>query len=177
MIGCYRFSRWLTAYADGELGERRARSVERHVARCARCARELDSIRASGRILSRVGVPAATPERWNAFRRGLSQALDGVDREARRATRPRELRPPEPAVRRPAFAFAVACAALVIAVAAVGQRGLLSFGRWGGGNECIVDSIETYAAGSTPMFFTSEDPRMTVIWVFSEEPGAGSARQ
>jgi hypothetical protein len=36
----------------------------------------------------------------------------------------------------------------------------------------MVDSIESYAAGYTPMFFTSEDPEMTVIWVFSEEPSS-----
>ena len=41
-----------------------------------------------------------------------------------------------------------------------------------GGNECMVDSIESYAAGYTPMFFTSEDPELTVIWVFSEETEA-----
>jgi hypothetical protein len=41
---------------------------------------------------------------------------------------------------------------------------------WGGaGNECMVDSIESYASGYTPMFFTSDDPEMTVIWVFAEE--------
>ncbi|MCK4679580.1 hypothetical protein KAT82_00495, partial [bacterium] len=51
-------------------------------------------------------------------------------------------------------------------------------GPWRGGtaaasNECIVDSIESLAAGYTPMFFSSQDPEMTVIWVFSEEVEGG----
>ena len=53
----------------------------------------------------------------------------------------------------------------------VGPLGVLP---WGGGtavasNECYVDSMESPADGYTPMVFSSEDPEMTVIWVFSEE--------
>jgi anti-sigma factor RsiW len=177
MTRCYRFERLLTAYADGELPERLTQAVERHVSSCERCARELDSIRASARILRTAGAPAAAPERWVQFRRGLDSALDTVDREARRPARLRELRPVDLGTRRRGFAIAAACAAAVLAVVALGPGGPPSFLPWAAGNECIVESIETYAEGYTPMFFTSEDPEMTVIWVFSEDAGAGTARR
>jgi len=45
--------------------------------------------------------------------------------------------------------------------------------EWRHGRRQQVDSIETLASGYTPMFFASEDPEMTVIWVFSEEVEGG----
>jgi anti-sigma factor RsiW len=175
MMRCYRFEKLLTAYADGELSDRLTRAVERHVSACERCARELDSVRASDRILRGAGVPGLAPEQWVRFRRGLSGALDTVDREARRPARLRELRPVELVARRRGFAIAAACAAAVLAIVALGPGGP-AFLPWAAGNECTVESIETYAEGYTPMFFTSDDPEMTVIWVFSEDAGAGISR-
>jgi len=175
MIGCYRFARCLTAYADGELPPGKRRAVERHLATCPRCAAELDSIRASDRILRKAAPPAVAPERWTTFRRDLDMALDAVDREARRRARVPETRAVDP-VRRRGLAVAVTCAALVFAVVAFGPRGMLPLGPWGGGDACSVESIETYVEGMTPMFFTSEDPEMTVIWVFSDETDGPGAR-
>lgn len=176
MTRCYRFERLLTAYADGELSERLTRAVERHVSGCDRCARELDSIRASDRILRGAGTPSAAPEQWARFQRGLDSALDAVDREARRSARLRELRPIDLAARWRGPAIAAACAAALLAVVALGRGGPSSFLPWAAGNECTVESIETYAEGYTPMFFTSEDPEMTVIWVFSEDAGAETSQ-
>jgi hypothetical protein len=121
-------------------------------------------------------VPAASAERWDAFRRDLTAALNDVDREARRSVRVREARPVEPQTRRWVPAVAVACAAALVAVAGVRSGDIGRFLPWVPGNECIVDSIESYAEGATPMFFTSDDPEMTVIWVFSEETGGGGSR-
>lgn len=176
MLSCYRFEKRLTAYADGELSARGREAVERHLAACPRCAAELDSILASDRILKRVAPPAVAPGRWSQFRRDLDGALDSIDREARRAVRVRETRPVDP-LRRRGLAVAVACAALVLAVATVGPRGMAPLGLWRGGNACTVESIETYAEGMTPMYFTSDDPQMTVIWVFSDESGVPGGRQ
>jgi anti-sigma factor RsiW len=167
-----RISRYLTAYADNELAERSRRRVEKHLSICAGCTRELDSIRASDRILKRAVPPAVSDDRWALFRRDLSQAMDDVDREARRSTRIREVRPVLGTARRWTFATAGVCAALILAVLTLGPMGYLPW--WNGvGNECIVESIETYAAGYTPMFFKSQDPEMTVIWVFAEEVEGG----
>lgn len=163
--------RYLTAYADGELPERLRRKVERHLERCADCARELDSIRASDRIL-RANRPPEVPEpEWQRFRLELRRELDSVDREGVRPARVPEARPLCVPVQRRALTIVAAAAAIVLAVLAFGPAGLLP---WRGstaiaGNECIVDSIESLAAGYTPMYFSSEDPEMTVIWVFSEE--------
>ena len=81
--GC-RISHYLTACADNELDERTRRKVDRHIASCEDCASELDSILASDRILRAVPKPAVADDRWAAFRVDLSQALDEVDRDARR---------------------------------------------------------------------------------------------
>ena len=98
----------------------------------------------------------------------LGRALDRVDREAAREPR-RTFANPFVWERRRAFAYAGAFAIVALLVVALGPAGQFFVRRGVGGNECMVDSIESYAAGYTPMFFTSEDPEMTVIWVFSEE--------
>ena len=179
-----RYEGYLTAYADNELSGRLRARVEKHLERCADCRSELDSIRASDRILKEHPVPSLSDEHWAAFRRELDSALDREDREARRTIRLPEARPVFGTVRRKAVAVAAVCVAVLLVVFTVGP---LSRVPWLGGtavagNECIVDSIESVAAGYTPMFFSSEDPEMTVIWVFSDEteserqPAGASAR-
>ena len=170
-----RLERYLTAYADGELPGKLNRKVEAHIARCATCASELDSIRASGRILKSHGAPAVSDDRWAQFQSELRLELDAVDRESRRTTSVREARPVYAPVRRRAYTFAAACVAILLVILIGGPFGI---GPWSGGtaaasNECIVDSIDSLADGYTPMFFSSEDPEMTVIWVFSEEVEGG----
>ncbi len=167
-----RINRYLTAYADNQLPERVRQRVEKHLSDCPACTRELDSIRASDRILRQAVPPVVADDRWALFRRDLSQALDDVDREARRPSRIREGRPVHGTARRWTLATAGVCAALILAVLTLGPAGRIPW--WNGvGNECIVESIETYAAGYTPMFFTSQDPEMTIIWVFAEEVEGG----
>jgi anti-sigma factor RsiW len=170
-----RFERYLTAFADRELPEKLNSKVEAHLSRCAACASELDSIRASDRILKSHGVPAVSSDRWAQFRSDLKLELDAVGRETRRARKVREARPVYAPAWKNAYALAAACVVVLFVILTVGPLGL---GPWGGGvaaasNECIVDSIESLAAGYTPMFFSSEDPEMTVIWVFSEEVEGG----
>lgn len=170
-----RYERYLTAFADGELPERLARRVEAHLAECSSCASELDSIRTSDRILRSHGAPAVSDDRWVQFRQELKLELDAADRETRRAAKVREARPVYSPVWRNAYAVAAACVVVLFFILTVGP---LSIMPWRGGtaaasNECIVDSIESLAAGYTPMFFSSEDPEMTVIWVFSEEVEGG----
>lgn len=170
-----RFERYLTAFADKELPKKLNGKVEAHLARCDTCASELDSIRASDRILRSHGVPVVSDDRWARFRSELRLELDAVDRESRRAGKVREARPVYAPVRKRAYALAAACVVVLLVILTVGPLGV---GPWRGGtavagNECIVDSIESLAAGYTPMFFSSEDPDMTVIWVFSEEVEGG----
>lgn len=169
-----RVGRYLTAYVDNELSDRARRRVEAHLARCHACARELDSIIASDRIVRENGPPRMSDADSRAFQSGLTMALDRVDAETARSRRPREALPVYGSQRRRAISFAGAAAAVALAVIVFGPFGTIRM--WGGaanGSECFVDSIESYAAGYTPMFFTSDDPEMTVIWVFSEEVAEG----
>ena len=59
---------WLGAYYDGELHGRRLRQVETHLAHCATCRAELESLRALTTLLqeSPVAVGLASPERFVA---------------------------------------------------------------------------------------------------------------
>ncbi|MCK5641605.1 MAG: zf-HC2 domain-containing protein [Gammaproteobacteria bacterium] len=166
-----RIERYLTAYADRELSARLRRKVEAHLESCPGCSSELDLILAADRLLRRVELPRLADGQWTMLKRNLSHALDGVDREVRKSARIREVRPVYGAYRRRAVAIAGVCAAVAIFVLAIGPASVLNWriARDQDGNDCIVDSIETLAAGYTPMFFTSEDPEMTIIWVFSEE--------
>ncbi len=174
MARCYRIEKYLTAYADGELSPRLRARVEKHLAACESCRRELDSIRASDRILRKAAPPPVTDERWKVFRRELARAFDRVDRESERPRRLREGLPVYGRGRQRVAVFAGACAVVALAFVAAGRFGFLFGPRGpGGGDECIVDSIETYTAGYTPMYFTSEDVGLTVIWVFSDEVEAG----
>ena len=170
-----KYERYLTAFVDGELPERLARKVEAHLASCGSCTSELDSIRSSDRILREHRVPAVSDDRWVRFRNELRLELDSVDRESRRAVSVRESRPVHAPAWRSAYTLAAACAVVLLVILTVGP---LSIAPWRGGtaaasNECIVDSIESLAAGYTPLLFSSEDHEMTVIWVFSEEVEGG----
>ena len=170
-----RYERYLTAFADGELPEKLRRRVEAHLASCESCSSELDSIRTSDRLLRSHGAPVVSEDRWARFRSDLKLRLDEVDRESRRAERVREARPVYAPVWKNAYALAAACVVVLFVILTVGPMGIAP---WRGGtaaasNECIVDSIESLAEGYTPLFFSSEDPEMTVIWVFSEEVEGG----
>lgn len=174
MIRNCRVERYLTAYADNELSGRMRRRVQAHLAQCPACARELDSIIASDRIVRENAPPSIPDARWRVFRDGLSVALDRVDRESLRSRRPREALPVYGSQRRRAISFAGAAAAVALVLVVFGPFGTVwRWGNGGNGSECFVDSIESYAAGYTPMFFTSEDPEMTVIWVFAEQGAEG----
>jgi anti-sigma factor RsiW len=170
-----RVEKYLTAYADGELSDRLRRRVEAHLRSCEACSAELDSIVASDRILRSHRPPAVSEERWARFRGELKLGLDEVDRRAKRTARLREARPIYPTIRRRAYALAAVSAAVILAVLALSPLGVGPW-QWGtaaASNECIVDSIETLAAGYTPVLFSSEDPDMTVIWVFAEDVEGG----
>jgi anti-sigma factor RsiW len=169
-----RVERYLTAYADNELSDRVRARIERHLSCCEACARELDSIVASDRIVGADTPPSVSDARWRTFRSQLSASLDRVDRGTARARRPREALPVYGSQRRRAISFATAAVAVALVLIVFGPVGTIRrWAGWGNGSECFVDSIESYASGYTPMFFTSKDPEMTVIWVFSDEVAQG----
>lgn len=126
-------------------------------------------MRSFDRMLGTAGAPRVSGERWSGFKTRLSLSLDRVDSESAGGARPREARPVYGTQRRWTYATAGAAAFAVLVALAVGPGSAYFTGR---GNDCVVESLETMAAGYTPMAFRSEDPEMTVIWVFSEEPEA-----
>jgi len=168
-----RTQRYLTAYADGELSPRLRRHVERHIERCETCTRELDSIRSFDTILKNApAAPLVSEEKWERFERLLSQEMDRIDRKAARPSRVPEARPVFGDLRKRAIAFAGAGIAAVLGLMAFWPTGIAPIGL-SSSNGCAVESLETYASGYTPMAFTSDDPEMTVIWVFSDEVEGG----
>ncbi len=165
--------KYLTAYADGELSPRLRRKVEQHVDCCETCARELDSIRSFDTILKDAPVaPPVSEEKWERFERLLSQEMDRIDRKASRPSRVREARPVFGDLRKRAIAFAGAGIAAALGLMAFWPTSIAPI-VLSSSNGCAVESLETYATGYTPMAFTSDDPEMTVIWVFSEEVEGG----
>lgn len=58
---CFRYRKLLIPYSEGALEERAARSVERHIASCPNCARDLDDIRSVSGALCAAAAPAMEP--------------------------------------------------------------------------------------------------------------------
>jgi len=67
-------SRRLARYHDGQLAPGDAQSVERHLARCARCRRELDEIRFASDLVRQLAVQTAPASVWPAIDDALSTA-------------------------------------------------------------------------------------------------------
>lgn len=65
----------LTAFADGELEDRRRLLIEEHVRRCAECARRLAELRLLSRTLCVWEAPGTAAERAQVFSRALIQML------------------------------------------------------------------------------------------------------
>jgi FecR protein/Putative zinc-finger len=65
-------SRRLARYHDGQLAPADAQSVERHLARCARCRRELDEIRFAAELVRQLAVRTAPSSLWPAIEDALA---------------------------------------------------------------------------------------------------------
>jgi len=74
---CFQAKRALSAYADGEIDDKRRTALEAHLAQCERCRRELAAIRAQWASLERAApVPPLPPDLY----RGIVDALDEAER-------------------------------------------------------------------------------------------------
>jgi len=71
----------LPRYCDGELSQADRRSVDAHLATCARCRTALDEIQFSARLVRQLSVVSAPPSVWN----GIESALSAPDRRRRTA--------------------------------------------------------------------------------------------
>lgn len=73
-MDCQSVAGQLGRYVDGELPVAPATAVEAHLARCARCATEVQVLRRLAGELSAAGSPRVPDELWPAIQRRLDQA-------------------------------------------------------------------------------------------------------
>jgi hypothetical protein len=77
-LSCGTLSELLSSYADGELLDRRADEVARHLATCSRCASAVEGYRQMKRAASAIGRPAAVPDGlWDRVRAQLDEDCAG----------------------------------------------------------------------------------------------------
>jgi len=82
---CLHYRDALDARLDGELTPDEARDVDRHLATCANCAREYETLSATHRLLSENLMRYAAPDVLKARIRGAIAEAAAAPREARRA--------------------------------------------------------------------------------------------
>jgi anti-sigma factor RsiW len=72
---CSKTRRWLSAYLDGELGERRKAHLEAHLARCGDCAAELARAKEEWVELADAEPASAVPgDLWSQVSRALDES-------------------------------------------------------------------------------------------------------
>jgi len=105
---CFRYRKLLIPYSEGGLGAGVAARVERHLARCAACAAELEMIRSVARELGTADMPAKEPAA-DLWARVSARIADGAAHTA-------------PGARLHAAGGLAAALAAAVLVAAVGMR-------------------------------------------------------
>ncbi|MBI3826002.1 MAG: zf-HC2 domain-containing protein [Candidatus Rokubacteria bacterium] len=150
---CYLTRRRLGALLDGALQGTQARTAEAHLAWCARCQREAESLRGLQALLRRHAPPAGPPD-WTGFWQGVVRGVQ----DARRPV-------PAPARRwgwRPGLAVGSALAALFVASITAWQ---LSVPPRPG---VLVSSAETATPGGTVMVYSPPEKDVAVVWLFED---------
>ena len=156
VMTCYLVRRRLGAWVDGALDERRAAGIAAHVARCARCPHEVESMRRL-RTLLQAALTPVEPD-WTAFWPGIVRGIQ-------------DARVPAPAARR-SFAFgrrwafgSAAVAAAILASLMVWQ--LLPGRPREAEAQVVVRSADS--PGRSVMVYSTPDQDMTVVWVFERD--------
>jgi anti-sigma factor RsiW len=153
VVTCYLVRRRLGAFVDGGLPEAVAASTAAHVARCARCQREVESLHRLQGLL-RAALTPADPD-WTGFWQGIVRGIENA-------------RQPVPAVRRWAglgrrWAFgSVAIATALLVSLTIWQ--LLPGRPREAEAQVVVRSADS--PGRSVMVYSTPDQDMTVVWVF-----------
>lgn len=92
----------LADYAVGAVRGRQKARVERHIAECADCRRELAALQRTGELLNAVSLEHAPPETWDAIRTKID--------DLQRTTAPA----------RPRFAWGLAMGVVAVLIVALG---------------------------------------------------------
>ena len=150
-FGCDEARRWVDPWLDHELDPSAALHVEAHMARCARCRAEADSLRSSKRSLAGMREDCAP----TALRMKITAALDAVD-DAEEAQESAARR------RKHATGFAVASAALAGVVLASGYRTRAD--TMTAGVLPVVEDIAQRHARELPAEVEASDPAAVSQW-------------
>lgn len=153
MLSCYLHRRRIGAYLDGVLDPGTARSTSEHLARCASCSVEAESLR-SLRVRLRVAATAAAPE-WTGFWPGIVRRIEA----ARRVPAP----PRRTAWLRPRWAYGSALAAALIVSLTVWQFLPRPAEREA---PVIVRSADSGHPDGRVMVYSTPEQDLTVVWVF-----------
>lgn len=153
VLTCYRTRRRIGAWLDRALPDGEARAVATHLAGCAGCRGEAQTLRRT-RELVRAAAAVAEPD-WTGFWAGI---VRGIEAGSAAPARARDLLVP-----RRRFA-------LVGAVAA-----LLAVTIWSGDSLTTLQYVNSVALADTEypqgsvMVYTPPENDMTVIWVFGSD--------
>ena len=158
MLTCFRTRRRLSAYLDGALDVAAAASAERHLAECAACGREAETLQRMKALLQRALRPAAVsgePD-WTDFWPGV---LRGIE-TARRVPA---------AVPRRAWSARWALGGALLAALLVAA----TLWRWQDASPpvvlespVLVSSADTEQPDASVMVYHAPERDMTVVWVF-----------
>lgn len=150
-FGCDEARRWVDPWLDHELDPSAALHVEAHMARCARCRAEADSLRSIKRSLAGMREDCAP----TALRMKITAALDAVDDE-------QEAQESAARRRKHATGFAVASAALAGVVLASGYRTRAD--TMTAGVLPVVEDIAQRHARELPAEVEASDPAAVSQW-------------
>ena len=158
MSGCQSIGALLDGYHDGELGSVERWRVQRHLAGCARCRGELDSLSHLGNLVRTAVGRAPESDLWDAIAQRLPSRRPERERLGTRRTpsRRRRLWPLR-------VGAAVAASAVVVVVTTSDSSRVASIGGASG----VVRSI--YAQERRVMVLEPDrggDP--TIIWLIDE---------
>ena len=163
MLTCFRTRRRLGAYLDGALDTEATRKAAAHVAGCARCQGEVDTLRRLKTGL-RESLAAVIPTDWTGFWPGV---LRGIDRERRAGVTPaRQSWQGRRALAHPRMAFGGALAAAVVASATLWQ---VLTPTPAPAEPVIVHAANTEHPGASVMVYSPPERDLAVVWVFDSD--------
>lgn len=159
---CKRIHPILGAWSDGELPDRKAMRIARHVEACPVCRAEIDRIKALRSLLQDGFAAAAVEDETLSFlhQRILNQVPEGKRKNRKCADREGWF--PFSRFRRVALPMAVT-AVLVGAVLFTIYKPTPTVIKISSVNDCIVDDIES--GDRTVLLFKTHGSAMTVIWL------------
>lgn len=156
----------LAAYAADELAPAERARVERNLAACPACRREVKAYALVSSTLRTSARAALTPDEAAAF-------LPGVEQRIRRGARAAATRPVRPALGElfwdhPRLSLASAAAAVFLGLGlTLGQMGV--WGPWGAAVPNGVEVVSVEADDDLPlMVFQAPGSSLKVIWVFEK---------